>query len=78
MQVAIWDGNTVCFREYNGQELKQGQVIRYRENGTYTVHTITGNYQERGYVKTRGYSRFKTRKIQLDQVTHIALGNLYT
>lgn len=79
MQVAIWDGNTVCFREYSGQKLREGQIIRFKANDTVIVHTITGDYSEqRGYVKTRGYTRFNTQKIELSQITHVAVGNLYT
>ena len=78
MQVGIWDDNTVCFREYTGQDLKQGQIIRYEVNETYAVHSIVGDYEKLGYVDTQGYNTVQRERVEIERIRHVSIGILYT
>ncbi len=40
MNPTLFEGNTICFKEYNGEKLKQGNIIHFEANETRGVHRI--------------------------------------
>ena len=40
MNPALFEGNTICFKEYKDQELRQGNIIYYSLNGEENIHRI--------------------------------------
>ncbi len=40
MNPTLFEGNTICFRKYNGEELKQGNIIHFETNKTRGAHRI--------------------------------------
>lgn len=78
MNPSIQDGDILFFTEYTGQDLEQGIVIRFNNsNGAATAHRITGNYQDLGYVVTSGDNLDSEEYVELNDITHIAKGEIY-
>ncbi len=40
MNPALFEGNTVCFKRYNGEKLKQGNIIHYETTNNEGMHRI--------------------------------------
>lgn len=78
MRPTIFDGNTVCSRNYTGQDLEEGMIIRYKDGNSHTIHRIQGNYQKRGFVVTQGDNLPQTTKVKLDDITHVVVATIYT
>jgi len=78
MHPSIMDGDTVLLTEFNGQELEQGMIIRFKnQQGTYMIHRVWGNYQPIDYVMTKGDNNENMERVNVSQVTHVARGVLY-
>ena len=78
MQPAIFSGNSMIGVEYDGQKLKDGMIIRYKRNDKFVVHRIKGCYEEWGYVTTQGDNTEYTENVDLDQITDIIVGVIFT
>lgn len=78
MQPAIWDGNTVCYKEIAGEEADQGDIIYYKREEQNVVHTVVGEYHKWGYVQTKGYSSLKGEKVDHSDVIGKVVAVLYT
>ena len=79
MQPSIFDGNTMIGVPYNNQKLKEGMIIRYKENDNYVIHRIKGEYQKWGYVITQGdNNNYEDNFVYLDQISDIIVGVIFT
>ena len=80
MRPTIFAGNTVLLDEYSGEEIKAGQIIRYRsENGGHIIHRVRANYLDTdGYLLVKGDNTDSSEMVEKEQVTHLVEGVLYT
>jgi len=79
MQPTIFDGNTVISREFDGQDIEEGDIVRYERDESYVLHRVTGDYQHEGYVETKGDNNKHTDgRIQVSDITHIVIGVIFT
>lgn len=79
MQPLLWTGHTAIMEEFDGQDLEEGDIIRFQvDGGGHAVHSVQGDYQEDGYVWTRGVNNRYGQRVELDAVTHVVKGVLYT
>jgi hypothetical protein len=77
MQPVIYDQNTLIEKTYNGENLTEGQVVRFlRDNGDAIVHRVRADYGDTIFVQ--GDSLKDGEIISKDKVTHIVVGVLYT
>lgn len=79
MRPSIYSGNTVLLEEYGGSDIESGQIIRYESNGGHTIHRVTASYDDTsGYVVTKGDNNQESERVRVSEITHVALGVLYT
>lgn len=80
MQPTMFTGNKGIMKEYNGQELKEGMIIRFKNQNGYIIHRIKGNYLDtQGYLVTIGDSkRYHDTPIYPENITDIVVGVLFT
>lgn len=79
MQPTMFTGNTILMTEYSEDiELEEGMIVKTESK---TVHRIRGNYlslPDKNYVTTQGDSNTDHEKTRAENITHIAIGVLYT
>ena len=75
MQPTIFTNNIVCYRKYIGQELKEGQIIRFEDNGDFLIHRIKGIYGN--YVLTHGDNNLYSEIVNYTKITDVAIGVIY-
>ena len=77
MQPTIYDGNLLVEQKYNGEQLVEGQIIRFmRDDNTAVIHRVRADYGERVFVQ--GDSLKDGEIINKDQITHLVIGILFT
>jgi len=78
MSPSIMDGDIVLSEKYEGQELQEGMIVRYKtDDSGPIIHRIVGDYQSRRYVITSGDGFDSKQKVKLDSITHIVKGVIY-
>ncbi|WP_414837327.1 hypothetical protein ACK3SF_03610 [Candidatus Nanosalina sp. VS9-1] len=79
MRPTIFSGNTVLLQAYEGGEITEGEILRYETGDGYVIHRVQANYLETSdYLLMRGDNNEHSSRINVDQVTHRAVGILYT
>jgi len=77
MQPVIFDGNILIEKKYDGENLEEGQIVRFiRKDGAAVVHRVRADYGSTLYVQ--GDSLKEGEVIDKKQVTHIVIGVLFT
>ncbi|QIB75365.1 S26 family signal peptidase [Halogeometricum borinquense] len=72
MQPTLFTGNRVVLVEYYGQDLSEGDIIRFENGDQHTIHRIRGDYELEGFVVTQGDANSGLEEVDLDRVTHVA------
>ena len=79
MRPTIFSGNTVLLEEYESGDISEGEILRYETGDGYVIHRVQANYLETSdYLLMRGDNNEHSTRIDVDQVTHRAVGVLYT
>lgn len=79
MRPSIYSGNTVLLKNYTGENLESGQIIRYQSGAGHTIHRITASYDDTsGHVLTKGDNNDEPERVKVSTITHVAVGVLYT
>jgi hypothetical protein len=78
MQPAAWDGNLLCFKEVDGDEIEQGDVVAYEKDGKNKVHAVVGDYAEWDYYSVNGYSNFESEKVDPSEIKGVLVATVYT
>ncbi len=78
MNPILFDGNIVCFKEYKGEELRQGNVIHYvsttyRMEGVHRIIAI----QSPDSVIVQGDNNLVQEEINTSQIRGILVATLY-
>lgn len=78
MQPAIFDGNTLVERKFDGKsKLAEGQIIRFmRDDGTAVIHRVRSDYGDKVFVQ--GDSLKEGEIIEKARITHLVIGVLFT
>ena len=77
MNPMLFEGNTVCFKEYRGEILKQGNIVRYNDSkGKDLIHRIVAVQQDELIIK--GDNNKMEEEINYSQVKGILAMVLYT
>lgn len=76
MNPTLFEGNTVCFNEYIGQKLRQGNIIHYSLNGEAKIHRIIA-IQDNLIIVKGDNARFE-EEINYTDVRGILVMVLYT
>lgn len=78
MEPTLFNENTVIVREYTTQDIDQGDIVRYSDEDNYVIHRVTGDYEDEGYVMTKGDNNVGSEKVLVEDIEHIIVGVLYT
>ncbi len=79
MRPTIFSGNTVLMEEYQGEEISEGEILRYSTDSGYVIHRVQANYLDTGdYLLMRGDNNEHSSRIEQSQITHKVVGVLYT
>jgi len=73
----FFEGNTLIAVKYNGQTLKPGMIISYRDGGESPIHRISSVYED-GIVVKGDANNVEDGTISKGQVESIIIGVLYT
>lgn len=78
MQPAIFDGNTLIEKKYDGKSfLSEGEIIRFiREDGSAVIHRVRADYGDT--VFAQGDSLKEGEIIEKGRITHTVVGILFT
>jgi hypothetical protein len=79
MNPSIQDGDIVFSEKFEqGMDLEQGMIVRFvNSGGVAVVHRITGDYQDSGYLVTKGDNNEGSEQVNVSSVTHVVKGELY-
>ena len=79
MNPSIQDGDIVFSERFEqGMDLEQGMIVRFvNSGGVAVVHRITGDYQDSGYLVTKGDNNERSERVNVSSVTHVVKGELY-
>lgn len=81
MRPTIFTGNTILYREFNHDfdTVEEGDIVRFRYGDGAVVHRVAGNYvRTSGKVVTLGDNNEGTEHVPVENITHVAVGTLYT
>ena len=77
MQPSIFDGNILIEKRYLGEELSEGQIVRFlRDDGYAVIHRIRANYGDKYYIQ--GDSLKDGEIVEKNKITHVVVGVLFT
>ena len=77
MQPALFEGNILIQEKYKNQNLTIGTIVRYIDNeGTPVIHRIRGVYNST--VNVQGDNLEEGEIINIDKITHVVIGVLFT
>lgn len=76
MRPTIFDGNTILYKNYTGQDLDSGMIVSYDREGESVTHRIRGVYK--GSVTVQGDNTDNWESISKSDIDLIALGVLFT
>ena len=79
MQPTIFSGNMALLQRYDGEEIEEGQILRYTKGDSAAIHRVQANYLDTGgYLLMRGDNNRFSERIEKSQITHRVVGILYT
>jgi hypothetical protein len=79
MQPAIFDGNLLLEKKYDGNStLKEGQIVRFirKQDGEAVIHRVRADYGNTVFVQ--GDSLPEGEIIEKGRITHVVVGVLFT
>lgn len=78
MAPTVMQDDKLLIQNYNNEkDLETGQIISFESGNGQTFHRIVGDYEERGYVLTRGDNNDYSEKVNLENVSYIVKGVVY-
>jgi hypothetical protein len=79
MRPTIFSDNMVLLEEYQGGEIREGQILRYSSGDGHVIHRVQANYLDTsGYLLMKGDNNDYSTRVEPEKVTHRVLGVLYT
>lgn len=79
MRPTVFSGNTLLLKDFEGGEIKEGEILRYEDGDGFVIHRVQANYLKTSdYLLMRGDNNEYSSRITKDQVTHKVIGVLYT
>lgn len=77
MAPSIMEGDTLLLKKYEGQSLETGQIIAFDYNDKTVAHRIVGDYQQNGYVLTRGDNNEYSERTNISSINYVVKGVVY-
>lgn len=75
MRPTMFDGNYVILKEYSGQVITEGMIVRFEKDDGFVIHRVRGIYDD--YIYTQGDSNKYGEKINRTQITDIVTGVIF-
>lgn len=77
MSPSIMNEDVVVSKDFSGQSLQEGMIIRYKKDNRTMIHRIVGDYQSQGYVVASGDRTDEMEKVKLEEITHVVKAVIY-